>query len=107
MILMLEKMTTKRGIATEGYRTGLSLLKENCQEFFSLIQADPHLMAKFVFYLDVIFQRFCRALEHFYLETSPIQTAKRSLKGKMKKKIMRTFEDLENRIVPALPLWQV
>jgi hypothetical protein len=80
-VKLLEKLTCKGGIASEGYRHGLRMLGRYKKEFLGLIQMDPLFPVKFAYLLDRAFQNFVLDLGDFHTSDDPIRKARRNHEG--------------------------
>ena len=80
-IKLLEKLTCKLGIASEGYRHGFNMLSRHRREFLGLTRMDPLFPVKFAYLLDRAFQNFVLDLGDFHNKEDPIRRAKRDHKG--------------------------
>jgi hypothetical protein len=80
-IKLLEKLTCKDGIASEGYRHGFEMLGRYKKEFLGLTRMDPLFPVKFAYLLDRAFQNFVLDLGDFHNSEQPILRARRTLKG--------------------------
>ena len=61
-IAMLDLLTRKKSIASDGYRYGLSVMKENSRKFVRQGKSDKLFFAKYLYFLDRVFQNFCSTL---------------------------------------------
>ncbi len=80
-IKLLEKLTCKDGIASEGHRHGFEMLGRHKKEFLGLTRMDPLFPVKFACLLDRAFQNFALDLGDFHNSEKPILRARRALKG--------------------------
>jgi hypothetical protein len=80
-IKLLEKLTCKDGIASEGYRLGFKMLGQYKKEFLDLTRMDPLFPVKFAYLLDRAFQNFVLDLGDHHNSEDPILRARRALKG--------------------------
>jgi hypothetical protein len=80
-IKLLEKLTWKDGIASEGCRHGFEMLGRCKKEFLGLTQMNPLFPVKFAHLLDRAFQNFALDLGDFHNSENPILRARRALKG--------------------------
>ena len=80
-IKMLESLTCKGGIASEGYWFGLDMLNNHKREFLGLLEMDPLFPVKFAYLLDRAFQNFVQDLGDYHDKDDPIRQAKKKLKG--------------------------
>lgn len=102
-VWFLEKLTVRKGIASEGYREGLKLVKDYGDRLREAAERDSGFPAKFLGYLDTLFQHFCRELKDFSNRSSPLYRAKRHLRGFMANEVKDTFKNLKiYGIVPQL-----
>jgi hypothetical protein len=103
-IKMLEKLTCHTSIATDGYVRGLDLLNRNRLQMYAEMEKDGMFMARYLHFLDVVFNTFCDDLADYHNHNDPIGSARRSLRGRMKDDIDRVLRDLVHGITPSLPL---
>ena len=103
-LLMLEKMTSERSIATDGYLEGQILLREHRHKFFDVLQTDPLFMGKYIHFLDVVFNTFCNDLAECHLDRQPVRRARNKLRGTMRRAVQRKFDDMKYGTPPVLPL---
>lgn len=82
MVHLLDLLTSRRGIASEAYRTGLELLRGNRKAFFGAQSADggKWFYAKFLTILDRTFQTFCRSMLERVNKREPVRGAGESLR---------------------------
>jgi hypothetical protein len=80
-IKLLEKLTCKDGIASEGYRHGFEMPRRCKKEFLGLTRMDPLFPVKFAYLLDRAFQNFVLHLGDYHNSEEPILRARRALKG--------------------------
>lgn len=91
-IWFLEELTHRFGIASEGYRAGLRLMNGHRGRFREASEKDPTFPAKFLAYLDTLFQHFCKEFKNYSHRSSPIYRAKKKLRGFMKSEVKDTFK---------------
>jgi hypothetical protein len=103
-VLLLETLMGKKSIATDGYMRGLEIIEKNRASLHEEISKDRRFMSRFLHFLDVVFNRFCDDLAEFHTRRSPIESAKHTLRGRMKGDIVRVMRDLRHGITPNLPL---
>lgn len=102
-VWFLDELTSHRGIASEGYREGLDLVRDYGDRFREATERDPGFPAKFLGYLDSLFQHFCTELKNLSHRSSPIYQAKRRLKGMMIGDVRATFRSFKvHGIAPTL-----
>jgi hypothetical protein len=65
---------------------------------------DNMFMARFLHFLDMVFNNFCDDLAEYHTKRSPIESARRCLRGRMKDDIDRVMRDIHHGIIPNLPL---
>jgi hypothetical protein len=65
---------------------------------------DKMFVARFLHFLDVVFNNFCNDLAEYHTRSSPIDSARRKLRGRMKDDIDRVMRDIPHGITPNLPL---
>ena len=80
-IKLLETLTCKSGIASEGYWHGLNMLSRHKREFLGLTSMDPLFPVKFAYLLDRAFQNFVLGLGDYHDKDYPILRARRAHKG--------------------------
>jgi hypothetical protein len=73
----LELLTSRRGIASEGCRCGLSLLEGNNRRFLTWLGQDKLLPVKFAYLLDKAFQNFVGDFSKYCNRGNPIRAARR------------------------------
>ena len=81
---LVELLTCRHGIASEGYRYGLELLTDNWDAFLKMSGEDPLFPVKFAYLLDKAFQIFVADLKEYCGRPRPISDAKRRLRDSMK-----------------------
>jgi hypothetical protein len=106
-IMMLEKLTGHASIATDGYVRGLDFLNRNRLQIHTEMEKDKMFMARYLHFLDVVFNTFCDDLADYHDYDDPIGSAKRRLRGRMKDDIDRVLRDLVHGITPSLPLPEI
>jgi hypothetical protein len=65
---------------------------------------DKIFVARFLHFLDVVFNNFCDDLAEYHTRNNPIESAFRRLRGRMKDDIDRVMRDIHHGITPNLPL---
>ena len=80
-VKLLEKLTCRNGIASEGFRHGLEMLNKYKREFLGLSEMDALFPVKFAYLLDRAFQNFVQDLGDFHDKADPIRRAKRHHRG--------------------------
>jgi hypothetical protein len=103
-VLLLEALTSRQSIATDGYNRGLEILTKNRLQVHEELAKDPMFMARYLHFLDVVFNTFCEDLADYHTKRNPIDRAKRKLRGRMIDDIDRVMRDLHHGITPNLPL---
>jgi hypothetical protein len=83
-VLLLETLTGKRSITTDGYMRGLEIIEKNRASLHEEMSKDRRFMSRFLHFLDVVFNTFCDDLTEFHTRRSPIESAKHTLRGRMK-----------------------
>jgi hypothetical protein len=78
---LLEKLTCKEGIASEGCWHGFNMLQRHKREFLGLCEMDSLFPVKFACLLDRAFQHFVQDLGDFHNKSDPIRKAKKTLHG--------------------------
>lgn len=102
-IWFLEELTHYKGIASEGYRAGLKLIEDHGDKFREAAEKDTGFPAKFLAYLDTLFQYFCRELKSLSHRSNPIRHARRKLRYLMIDEVKATFRSFRlYGIVPQL-----
>jgi hypothetical protein len=103
-VLLLEALTSRQSIATDGYNRGLEILTKNRLQIHEELAKDPMFMARYLHFLDVVFNTFCEDLADYHARTDPIIRASRKLRGRMVDDIDRVMRDLHHGITPNLSL---
>lgn len=102
-VWFLEELTYPGGIASEGYREGLRLIENYGDRFREAAEKDSGFPAKFLGYLDSLFQHFCSELKDLAHRSSPIYQARKRLRGFMIDEVNDTFKKFKiYGIVPQL-----
>jgi hypothetical protein len=79
---LLEMLTCRAGIASEGCWHGLNMLSKHKREFLGLTSMDPLFQVKFAYLLDRAFQNFVLGLGDFHdRDCCPMLRARRIHKG--------------------------
>jgi hypothetical protein len=76
-ICLLEQLTQVRGLASDGYRFGKSLLVQYGAQFNARQREDPLFMVKFVHLLDAVFQTFLEKIYRYAKLVDPLVEAKK------------------------------
>jgi hypothetical protein len=101
---LLEVLTHRQGIAIDGYLRGLDIIAKHRLQMYEELAKDNMFMARFLHFLDMVFNNFCDDLAEYHTRRSPIESARRSLRGRMKDDIDRVMTDIHHGITPNLPL---
>ena len=102
-IWFLEELTCRKGIASEGHRAGLKLMDDHRSRFREASEKDSGFPAKFLCYLDTLFQHFCKEFKDLAQRSNPIRQAKRKLRYLMVDEVKETFRGFSiYGIVPQL-----
>jgi hypothetical protein len=101
---LLEALTHRQGIAIDGYLRGLDIIAKHRLQMYEELAKDKMFMARFLHFLDVVFNNFCNDLAEYHTRSSPIESARRRLRGRMKDDIDRVMRDIHHGITPNLPL---
>jgi hypothetical protein len=103
-VLLLEKLTHKKGIAIDGYLSGLDIIAKHRLQMLTEQNKDNMFLARFLHFLDMVFNTFCDDLAGYHTRSVPIESAKRHLEGRMTNDINRVMRDINLGITPNLPL---
>jgi hypothetical protein len=103
-VCMLESLTHRQGIAIDGYVRGLDIISKHRLQMFEELAKDKLFVARFLHFLDIVFNSFCDDLAEYHTRDSPISAARRQLRGRMKDDIDRVMRDIHIGITPNLPL---
>lgn len=103
-IHLLEALTHRQGIAIDGYLRGLDIIAKHRLQMYEELAKDNMFMARFLHFLDVVFNNFCNDLAEYHTRSRPIESARRRLRGRMKDDIDRVMRDIHHGITPNLPL---
>ena len=107
MIRLLNYLTGRLSIASEGYVFGRNLIADRRREFDRALKKDPLFLARFLYMLDCIFQKFCSdLLSEAKGRSDPIGRAARTLRNSQVDWIraeMRSFENIGSVPVLSLP----
>jgi hypothetical protein len=98
---LLEALTHRQGIAIDGYLWGLEIITKDRPQMYEELAKDKMFVARFLHFLDVMFNNFC---DEYHTLDSPIDAARRRLRGRMKDDIDRVMQDIHHGIRPSLPL---
>ena len=101
---LLEALTRRQGIAIDGYLRGLDLIGKHRLQMYEELAKDNMFMARFLHFLDMVFNNFCDDLAEYHTRRVPIESARRQLRGRMKDDIDRVMRDIHHGITPNLPL---
>ena len=82
-VLLLEKLTHKKGIAIDGYLSGLDIIAKHRLQMLKEQNKDNMFFARFLHFLDMVFNTFCDDLAGYHTRSVPIESAKRHLEGRM------------------------
>ena len=99
-ITLVDRMTSKDGIASEGYRYGLDRLRRNHDFFSKQLHLDNAFLTKFGNFLDSVQQEFFKKLSEF----GSITAAAPTLQGWMTREIDMGLSGISYSIVPN---WQL
>jgi hypothetical protein len=80
-VLLLEALTSRQSIATDGYNRGLEILTKNRLQVHKELAKDPMFVARYLHFLDVVFNTFCEALADYHAKRNPKGGHKRKLRG--------------------------
>lgn len=103
-ISFLDTLTSKEGIASEGYAYGLKILKRNWLMFQSLFDQDHLFGVRLGYFLDRVFQSFLSKLLSYQDKSEPILAARRRLKAVQEEDIDSVLRNLEYGITPTIVL---
>ena len=101
-IKLLDTLTCRAGIASEGYWQELSMLSKHKREFLGLMSIDPLFPVKFAYLLDRAFQNFVLGLEDFHDRDYPILRAKRVHKAQQVRDIDAVMSGFKTGSLPQL-----
>jgi len=101
---LLEALTHRQGIAIDGYLRGLDIIGKHRLQMYEELAKDSMFMARFLHFLDMVFNNFCDDLAEYHTRRVPIESARRQLRGRMKDDIDRVMRDIHHGITPNLPL---
>jgi hypothetical protein len=101
---LLEALTHRQGIAIDGYLRGLDIIAKHRLQMYEELAKDGMFMARFLHFLDLVFNNFCDDLAEYHTRRVPIESARRQLRGRMKDDIDRVMRDIHHGITPNLPL---
>jgi hypothetical protein len=101
---LLETLTHRQGIAIDGYLRGLDIIGKHRLQMYEELAKDNMFMARFLHFLDMVFNNFCDDLAEYHTRRVPIESARRELRGRMKDDIDRVMRDIHHGITPNLPL---
>jgi hypothetical protein len=101
---LLEALTHRQGIAIDGYLRGLDIIGKHRLQMYEELAKDNMFMARFLHFLDMVFNNFCDDLAEYHTRRIPIESARRQLRGRMKDDIDRVMRDIHHGITPNLPL---
>jgi hypothetical protein len=101
---LLEALTHRQGIAIGGYLWRLDIIAKHRLQMYKELAKDHMFMARFLHFLDVVFNNFCNDLAEYHTQSSPIESPRRRLQGRMKDDIDCVMRDIHHRITPNLPL---
>ena len=107
VIRLLDLLTGRKSIASEAYRHGRDFILGRRREFDKAVRNDRLFMAKFLYMLDRIFQKFChKLLQESRRSKNPILRAGRKLKGYQAASLdfeMRSFDTVGSTPPLGLP----
>jgi hypothetical protein len=95
MVSLLDLITGKDSIASQGYKTGKRFLDDNRDEVEAAVKDDPYFLMKYLFMLDRHFQSFCRLLLEHAVGRDPLAEAEKVLKGYFQMSQRREMGNLE------------
>ena len=99
-VFLIEKITTKRGIASATYRKGLECFNDNLDHFMTRAHKDDLYLNKFCYYLDMIKQSiFSKRLEHCSNKNPLLRAKKKKLSGFVDVRIQRFVTGMEIYVV--------
>ncbi len=100
----LELFTSRKGIASKGYRLAHRLIQEQAVRYRPLFLSDPTLGIKIGRFLDNVFQNFCLDFSEFIFERDPIRSARRRLEYRFEDQVQSFFNGIRNGVVPSILL---
>ena len=103
-IALLDKMTAVDGIASEGYRYGLLILKGYQRHFADQNAVDGTYLTKFLHTISNVQQIYFKYMLKFVNEKYPLIAANPTMKGFMVRQINKAYESIDMGIVHQSPL---
>jgi hypothetical protein len=100
----LELFTSRRGIASKGYRLAFRLIQEQAVRYRPLFRSDPTLGIKIGRFLDNVFQNFCLDFSDYVFDRDPIRSARRRLEFRFEDQVQSFFNGIRNGVVPSILL---
>jgi hypothetical protein len=101
---LLEALTQRQGIATDGYLRGMDIIGRHQLQMYEELAKDNMFMARVLHFLDMVFNNFCDNLAEYHTRRVPIESARRQLRGRMKDDIDRVLRNVHHGIIQNLPL---
>mmetsp|Transcript_2890 Transcript_2890/g.4334 ORF Transcript_2890/g.4334 Transcript_2890/m.4334 type:complete len:171 (+) Transcript_2890:882-1394(+) len=74
----IEMMTHNDSIAAQGHYHATNILDEHPSEFYANQEEDKLFMAKYVNFVDTVFQNFCQKLAYYHNPKGKAQTAEQN-----------------------------
>jgi hypothetical protein len=103
-VKVLDLMTNRKSIASDGYRYGLEFLHQRRNTFHEEQEKDEMCIARYVNLLDTAFQNFRSELASYHTDPDPVRRARRELRGRMADDIKRIMRDIDYDVLPNVPL---
>jgi hypothetical protein len=100
----LKLFTSRKGIASTGYRLTFKSITENKKRYRPLFDTDPSLGVKIGRFLDNVFQNFCSDLSEQIFADDPLKTTRRRLKYQFEDQVQSFFNGIRNGVVPSILL---
>ena len=100
----LELFTSRRGIASKGYRLAFRLIQEQAVRYRPLFMSDPTLGIKIGRFLDNVFQNFCLDFSDYIFDRDPIRSARRRIEYRFEDQVQSFFNGIRNGVVPSILL---
>jgi hypothetical protein len=100
----LDLLTHKSGITSEGYRYLLSCIQDEYSTFRNLFTNDRHFGVKLGYMADRVFQNFLGKFLRYKDRPSPIESARRRLKGRQLDDIDGVLKGIDFGVTPNIHL---
>jgi hypothetical protein len=103
-VKVLNLMTNRKSIASDGYRYGLEFLHQRRNTFHEEQEKDEMCIARYVNLQNTAFQNFSSELASYHTDPDRVRRARRELQGRMTDDIKRIMRDIDYDVLPNLPL---